>query len=328
MTKESILDSKTYIKSNLFLIIILVGLMVFKPNISVAQTMDVGVFGGGSYYLGDINPGLHFVGTEPAFGGFFRYNYKDRWGFRLGANQGKLKADDNVFSEVKATQAYIGGDININDPNAIYYLTANRGLNFETDITEIHLIAELHFFPFFVGSKRNTWTPYIFAGGAMYLYNPKPIGGGPNLRELGTEGQGLAGRNETYKSTAFAIPFGIGMKLSLGKRLGLGFEWGMRKTFNDYLDDISSTYYLDLYGFNPDEGVYYAPNPENPVEIISFPITEDVYYSDPTFSHKKGEKRGDQYNRDWYAFFGVSLTFKINLNEDDGCRDFSRDSYY
>lgn len=328
MSKLKYLKYKTQIKKFTFLVAIVTSLVFFGKDHAYAQTMDVGLYGGGSYYLGDINPGLHFVGSQPAYGGFFRYNYKERWGFRLGANRGKLKADDNDFTEITAVQAYLSGDINLDDPNAIYYLTANRGLNFETDLTEIHLIAELHFFPFFVGSKKNTWTPYIFAGGAMYLYNPKPVGGGTNLRDLGTEGQGLSGREAAYGGTAFAIPFGIGFKFSLAKRLGLGFEWGMRKTYNDYLDDISSTYYLDLYGYNPEEGIYYAPNPENPSEIISFPITDDVYYSDPTFSHKSGEKRGDQYNNDWYAFFGVSLTFKINLNEDDGCRDFSRDSYY
>lgn len=293
-----------------------------------AQTLDVGVFGGGSYYLGDINPNLHFVGTQPAYGAFFRFNYKERWGFRLGATQGKIKADDADFNNINAGQAILGGGIDINDPNLIYYSVSNRGLNFETNITELSFLIELHFFPFFVGSRKNTWTPYIFAGGAMYLYNPRPIGGGSNLRDLGTEGQGYADREKAYGNTAFAIPFGVGLKFSLNKRFGLAFEWGMRKTFNDYIDDISSTYYLNLYGFNPEEGIYYTPNPSNPSEIISLPITDEVYYSDPTFSHKKDEKRGDQYNKDWYAFFGVSLTFKINLLKDDGCRDFSRDSYY
>lgn len=168
----------------------------------------------------------------------------------------------------------------------------------------------------------------MFAGGAMFLYNPRPIGNGINLRDLGTEGQGYADRPAPYGNMGFSIPFGLGLKIALGKRFGMGLEWGMRKTFTDYLDDIGSTYYLDLYGYNPDEGIYYAPNPENPSEIISFPITDDVYYSDPTFSHKSGEKRGNQYNKDWYAFYGINLTFKINLLKDDGCRDFGRDSYY
>jgi len=292
------------------------------------QTLDAGLFGGGAYYLGDINPSLHFVSSQPAYGGFFRFNYRDRWGVRIAATQSKLKADDKDFTQINTVQTYLSDDFNIDDPNLIYYAVSNRGLNFETDITELSFQVEINFFPFFVGSRKNTWTPYIFAGMAMYLYNPRPIDGGVNLRDLGTEGQGYQGRPEAYGNIGFAIPFGMGFKFSLNKRLGLGIEWGMRKTFNDYIDDISSTYYLDLYGYNPDEGIYYAPNPENPSEIISFPITDDVYYSDPTFSHKKGEKRGDQYNNDWYAFYGISLSFKINLVKDDGCRDFSRDSYF
>ncbi|NOR88584.1 MAG: hypothetical protein GQ527_13350 [Bacteroidales bacterium] len=317
---------KTNIQPLLTTIVMVFSLLMMAPQ-TRAQTLDVGVFGGGSYYLGDINPNLHFVGTQAAYGGFFRFNYKDRWGFRIGATRGKLKADDQDFASINASQVYLSGDYDINDPNLIYYAVSNRGLNFETDITEVSFLFELNFFPFFVGSHRNTWTPYIFAGLSMYMYNPRPIGGGPNLRDLGTEGQGFDDRPEPYGNMALAIPFGIGVKFSLNKRLGLGFEWGIRKTYNDYIDDISSTYYMDLYGYNPDEGIYYAPNPENPAEIISFPISDEVYYSDPTFSHKKGEKRGDQYNNDWYAFFGVNLTFKINLVKDDGCRDFSRDSY-
>jgi hypothetical protein len=328
MIKSQFLKRTFNIYLSTAIVFILVCNLGWSPKKVQAQSLDLGAFGGGSYYLGDINPGIHFAGTQAAYGAFLRYNYKDRWGFRLGALQGKLKADDNDFLEVQAVQAYLGGDFDIDDPNLIYYAISNRGLNFETDLTEIHFIAELNFFPFFIGSKKNTWTPYIFGGGAMYLYNPRPIGTNVNLRDLGTEGQGLSGREEPYGSMAFAIPFGIGLKFSLGERLGLGFEWGMRKTFNDYLDDISSTYYMDLYGYNPEEGIYYAPNPENPIEIISFPITDEVYYSDPTFSHKKGEKRGNQYNNDWYAFFGVNLIFKINIARDDGCRDFSRQSYY
>lgn len=322
------MKSKTQILNKSILILSMICLGFWPASELKSQTMDVGVLGGGAYYLGDINPNLHFASSQPAFGGFFRFNYKERWGFRLGINRSKLKADDKDFMEVNALQAGLGGDIDINDPNLIYYAVSNRGLNFETDLTEMNFLVELHFFPFFVGSRKNTWTPFIFAGAAMFIYNPQPIGGGVNLRDMGTEGQGYVGRPKTYGNLAFAIPFGIGMKISLNERLGLAFEWGMRKTFNDYIDDISSTYYLDLYGYNPEEGIYYAPNPENPVEIVSFPITDDVYYSDPSFSHKRGEKRGNEYNKDWYAFYGLSLTFKINLLKDDGCRDFGRESYY
>lgn len=283
---------------------------------------------GGTYYLGDINPNLHFAGTQFAFGGFIRVNYKQRWGFRLGFNQGRLKADDADFLKVNAVQAFLGGDFEIDDPDLVYYSQSNRGLNFETNITEIHFITELNFFPFFVGSKKNRWTPYIFSGLALAIYNPSPIGKNIFLRDLGTEGQGFPGRGETYSNSSLAIPFGMGVKFSIADNWGLGFEWGMRKMYTDYLDDISSTYYLDLYGYNPEEGIYYAPNPDNPIEIISFPITDEVFYSDPTFSHKSGDKRGNEYNNDWYSFFVLTLTYKLNILRDNGCRDFSRNSYF
>lgn len=294
-----------------------------------SQTLDFGVFGGGVYYLGDINPDLHFATTQAAFGGIVRYNFRDRWGFRAGINRGKLKADDADFYQIDAVQYFSSNDYDISDPDLIYYAASNRSLNFVTDITEINILVELNFFPYFIGSKKNTWTPFIFAGAAMYLYNPHPIGHTDiNLRDIGTEGQGIDGRPKPYGNTAFAIPFGVGFKFSLGKKIGLGFEWGMRKTFNDYIDDISTTYYMDLYGYNPEAGIYYTPDPYNPSAIISHPINDEVYYSDPTFSHKKGQKRGNEYNNDWYSFFGVTLTFKINLTKDNGCRDFNRDNYY
>ena len=44
--------------------------------------------------------------------------------------------------------------------------------------------------------------------------------------------------------TQVNIPFGIGGKLSIGKKVGLTVFWEMHKTFTDYLDDISTTYYL------------------------------------------------------------------------------------
>jgi hypothetical protein len=39
-----------------------------------------------------------------------------------------------------------------------------------------------------------------------------------------------------------AIPFGIGAKMNVSKKVGIGLEWGPRKTFTDYLDDVSGTY--------------------------------------------------------------------------------------
>ncbi len=51
----------------------------------------------------------------------------------------------------------------------------------------------------------------------------------------------------------FSIPFGVGVKYSFSKHIAASIEWGMRKTWSDYLDDVSTTYYLNSSDFDPTE---------------------------------------------------------------------------
>ena len=242
-----------------------------------AQTMEVGLFGGGSYYLGDLNPGMPFIMVKPAYGVVARYNYGTRWAFKLNGFRGKVAGDDAVS---KANEV--------------------RGVNFESNITDISLSAEFNFFDYFTGSKRDVLTPYIFGGVGFFFYNP--VSNGVNLRDIGTEGQqaGFDGR-KPYKNLSFDIPFGIGVKYSLNRRLAFTMEWGMRKTFCDYIDDVSKTYYLDGASIDPGN-------------------TEQVL-SDPTFAHKPYMERGNPKTNDWYNFFGISLTYKFRIFGRRGCPD-------
>lgn len=289
---------------------------------SYSQTLDIGFFGGGSYYLGDINPDQHFVGSQLAYGALARLNTSDRFSLRLGFTRGKLQADDMDFRDKDKlpVPAFSLSNPITNRENYI-----SRGLNFTTYVNELSLQAEINFLEFFVGSKRHRWSPFIFGGTSIFFFNPKEIHTGTKLKDLGTEGQNLSENNKkSYSTTALAIPFGIGVKLSLSKRLGMSIEWGMRKTFTDYIDDISTTYAYDILGFNVENNVYYAPNPDAPGEIIACPITEDILLADPTLSHTKGQQRGNDYNTDWYNFFGITLTYSIDLEKDKGCRNFNK----
>src|ERR1041384_2979206 len=47
---------------------------------------EIGMFAGGIYYLGDINPRTHFLYSQPALGAFFRYTTSYSYAFRFGAN--------------------------------------------------------------------------------------------------------------------------------------------------------------------------------------------------------------------------------------------------
>lgn len=248
--------------------------------LSRAQTMEVGLFGGLSYYLGDLNPGYHFLNPKPSYGALARLNFNPRISLRAGVYRGKVTGDD-------------------------YKSNTNelRGLHFESPVTDVSVVGEFNFFEYFTGSKRDKLTPYIFGGVGVFFFNPSA--GGVNLKDAGTEGQnvGFDGR-KPYKLFSFSIPFGFGVKFSLNSRLALTAEWGLRKTFTDYIDDVSTTYYLAGDQIDPNN-------------------TEQVL-SDPTFAHDPYMERGNPKTRDWYNFTGITLTYKFRLFGGRGCPDQQR----
>jgi hypothetical protein len=244
-------------------------------SVTFSQTAEVGLLGGLSYYLGDLNPGIHFLGSRPAYGALARVNLDNRWVVRGSFMRGRVTGDD--------------GKGNTNDI---------RGLKFESKLTDISLGMEFNFFDYVTGSRKNLLSPFIFGGIGMVIFDPKADG--VDLRSLGTEGQniGFDGR-KPYSRMAFTIPFGIGFKYSLNRRICFSGEWGLRKTFTDYLDDVSKTYYLD--------GASIDPN--NAEQVLS----------DPTFLHKPMQERGNPSTRDWYCFAGVTLTYKFRLYNKNKC---------
>ncbi|MEN8223833.1 MAG: DUF6089 family protein [Bacteroidota bacterium] len=256
-------------------LILIIGLASFGLN--AQKTMEVGLFGGGSYYIGDLNPAYHFLMSKPAYGLVARLNLDSRWTVKLSAYSGEVAGDDNISGVVN-----------------------HRELFFNSEITDISAVLELNFFNYITGSTRHFLTPYIFGGIGMFMF--KPEANGVSLRELGTEGQNIGFDGRTpYETTQLAIPFGLGFKYSLTKRLGFAFEWGLRKTFTDYIDDVSTTYYL--FGKTID--------PADAGEILS----------DPTMTHKAYQGRGNSKTNDWYAFFGVSITYKFRLGGNKRCTD-------
>ena len=270
-----------YMKRITLIIILLVAGM---GGMQAQKTIEVGVFGGGSYYVGDLNPGTPFLMSKPAYGLVARLNLNPRWTIKLSGYRGKIAGDDNISNAM-----------------------ANRDLKFESNITDISAVIELNFFNYITGSTRNFIAPYIFIGIGVFMF--EPVADGVSLRDLGTEGQNVGFfERSSYHTTQLAIPFGIGFKYSLNKKLGFAIEWGLRKTFTDYIDDVSTTYYLD--GENID--------PSNVAEVMS----------DPTMNHKPYEMRGNPSTDDWYSFFGITLTYKFNLGRDKGCSDFGTRKKY
>ncbi len=256
---------------------LLAGFVFIMPATMKAQTMEIGISGGVSYYTGDINPAIPYVYSKPAFGALIRYNINNRWAARFSYTRGGLMGDDLKSKAVEF-----------------------RNLNFKTHLNDFALVAEFNFWDYFTGSKRNYFTPYLFGGVGIFNFRPKNFDG-VDLQKHGTEGQHVGyDDRKPYNLWNVSFPFGFGFKYSLSSRLSLGLEWGMRKTFTDYIDDISKTYYTD----------------DDPV---SDPITRPW---DPDKQlHNEGMQRGNSKSMDWFNVTLLSLTYKFNLYGSKKCRD-------
>lgn len=212
-------DTFACLKSMHRICLLLLFIIFLAIGASAQRASEIGLSGGGSYYIGELNPGKPFVNTKPAYGIFYRKNLNSRLAMRLHGFRGTIKGADGPSS---------------------YF--PDRNLNFETKVTEIATQFEVNFFDYFIGSQRDKISPYIFGGVGAFMFKPTGImadGSTQQLKPAGTEGQNIAGGPKPYKLTQVCFPFGIGMKYSLSQYIGLGMEWGMRKTFTDYIDDIS-----------------------------------------------------------------------------------------
>ena len=252
-------------------IIIVISILI--AGMGAKAQLEVGLFAGTSYYMGDMNPTTPFLQSDLAYGFLARYNLSSRWAMRLNVFQGTIHGDDELSG-----------------------FWPDRELTFTSGITELGGTMEFHFLPYFNGSLRSYWTPYLFAGAAIVYHRPQRNDN--DLRDYGTEGQYNTlylippdtDRPE-YSYYSFAIPFGMGLKYSFSKRISASLEWGMRKTFTDYLDDVSTTYYISVALVSPGSQDY-----------------EDLLYSDPTLSHQPNMQRGNSTTDDWYAFAGLTVT--------------------
>lgn len=237
----------------------------------------MGFYGGGSYYIGDLNPTKHFVYSKPAFGGIFRYNLTKRYSLRFTACYGQI----------------YGSDADSDDPFQV-----ERNLSFKSDVFELAFGIELDVFNYNINNMKYPITPYFFYEIAYFKFNPVGEMNGQDyaLQNLGTEGQGtsLSDKNP-YKLNQISIPLGIGLKFNLRPRMAISIEYGIRKTFTDYLDDVSGNYVdPDLLG---------AYNGSLAAEF------SDRSLGNSNLSHV-GFNRGNSSNKDWYAFYGLMFTFK------------------
>jgi Domain of unknown function (DUF6089) len=245
-----------------------------------AQYNEVGITVGCSYYIGDLNPYKHYgKNTKLAFGVVYRKNLTTRHVIKCNALFIQLESYDSN--------------------NGVNELT-NRNLSFRNNIIEFSGQLEINFFDYEIGNSDRRFSPYLFGGLAIFKMNPQASYNGNwiDLQGIGTEGQGIDGYDEPYKLTQLAIPFGVGIKLNLAGDFALSAEWGIRKTYTDYIDDVSKTY-VDFETIEKENGPLAAALSDRRL-VKDFKSTESNQL-----------QRGNPQYRDWYVYSGVLLTYRI-----------------
>lgn len=254
-------------------------LLLLTATVLRGQVSELGLTGGVTYYIGDLNPDKHYPENTHFGGGLvFRYNFNDRYAFRFQGLYSKLEAWDS----------------DSDDP-----IQLERNLHFRSNLLEVAGLIEVNFFKYrSTGKGSRKWTPFVFVGLAYFRANPqaKLDDTWYELAQLGTEGQGSTlNAEDPYKVDRMSLPFGTGLKFNLGK-VDVQLEWGLRRTWTDYIDDVSGTY-VDNAELTFESGELTAQ------------LADPSVWRESGFN--TGRARGDAQTRDWYQYTGLSITYLL-----------------
>jgi hypothetical protein len=235
--------------------------------------------------------------------GVFVTAYPNDWlGFRIAAQTGMLEGKDEL--------------INTHGEDELY--RRQRNLDFRSKVSEAYIAAE--FYPTIAlnpfGEYLPGLQPYVVGGIGVFKFNPQGSLTDANgnmtwhdLKPLRTEGQGMKEypHAHDYKLTQINIPMGAGVKYLASDRFTVSFEFLYRKTFTDYIDDVS-TEYIDPNYFD----VYLSPADA----VIAKQIHDKLYSGVSTpgvLRTMPGVQRGNPRQPD--AYFSVFLKCGIRLGD-------------
>jgi hypothetical protein len=257
---------------------------------------------GGSNYRGElVDKFFETRGTFFAPGVLVRYNPTERISFKITGVYGHVAGDDKWYEKDAVRTKR-----NLDFKSVLWDFSAGLDINLAT----ISPREEKGIIPYVSMGisvfKFNPTTQFIFDPNSPHaLRSPVTYsalrdfdGKWVELQPLGTEGQQTTQYNERrrYALTQLAIPLAAGLKIKINKQWTIGLEYGLRKTFTDYLDDVSSTYVEPEYV----EGQY---------GIMASSLSDrSATLNEPS------SPRGDKSNKDTYSLFGFSLTYRIFTN--------------
>lgn len=269
----------------------LILVLSFTALVSVAQSFYsirrerslIAVGGlGTSTYFGELANNGDYIDAKPTLSVGLQYYFTNRIAVRAEAAWFQLQGDDAKADDGSRVR---------------------RNLSFSSNNFEISTIGLIDFFPkgrrFY---QRPGFNLYGFAGVGVSYINPKTEYQGEKvaLQPLQTEGV-------KYSRIIPVVPFGLGARLKAGPFFNIAFEGGYRKTFTDYLDDVS-TVHKDPASFSdpvaaaladrrPELGLSAVPagtqrgNPADDDGYFLFTVKLEYYLSSNFFSRGDGQKK-------------------------------------
>lgn len=272
---------------------------------------EAGINVGPSFFLGDLGghmgKGTRFVkdlnfNFTNLMKGAFITAYPANWlGFRFSAQVGTLEGDDAIINTKGVDELW----------------RKQRNLDFRTKIQEAYVGLEI--FPFTFLHRFDEYQPrlrfYGVIGLGVFHFNPQgsltdPAGNKTwyYLHPLRTEGQGMKEYPDIkpYSLTQLNIPMALGLKYFVSDRFTLSGEFLYRKSFTDYIDDVSK-FYID-----PNHFSNYMSSQD---AAVARQISDKMYgiVTPGVTRYAPGTMRGNPRQDD--AYFSLLLKFGVQLGE-------------
>lgn len=147
---------------------------------SFGQIHELGVFVGGSNYIGDVGNSHYLSPDDMAFGVLYKWNKSTRHSWRFSYKMASITAKD----------------IESSAPNRKY-----RGFDIKNNIKELSAGLEFNFLDFDLHQSDYVFTPYVYSGISAFVYDEIFI----IDKESKTD----------YQDYSFAIPMIVGIKSKL-----------------------------------------------------------------------------------------------------------------
>lgn len=176
-------------------------LFICFTNFFYAQKHELGIFLGGTNYIGDIGKTSYIYPNELSGGIVYKLNLNPRIALRANASYFPISGNDNASNNSFRNE---------------------REYDFTNRISELAAGIEFNFLDYRIDTPSKTFTPYILAQIAVFNYKI--------VTDYSLNSVVYDNRN------SFTLPVGIGFKGKLIGKFAYAFESGIRFTITDELD--------------------------------------------------------------------------------------------